>query len=73
MSWYNAFRVRMNTLAIVLIPACIAIDWTGHAIASTLKPARCARTSCDSPAARRCERNRLPKDWLSTSPTPAPK
>ena len=37
MSWYNAFRVRMNTLAIVLIPVCIAIDWAGHAIASTLK------------------------------------
>src|SRR2546423_10393887 len=27
----------MNTLAIVLIPVCIAIDWAGHAIASTLK------------------------------------
>src|ERR1700716_2181571 len=27
----------MNTLAIVLIPVCIAIDWVGHAIASTLK------------------------------------
>src|SRR5438105_15037889 len=33
----NAFKVRMNTLAIVLIPVCIAIDWAGHAIASTLK------------------------------------
>jgi len=32
----NAFKVRMNTLAIVLIPVCIAIDWAGHAIASTL-------------------------------------
>lgn len=37
MSWLNAFRIRMNTLAIVLIPVCIAIDWAGHAIASTLK------------------------------------
>jgi energy-coupling factor transport system substrate-specific component len=27
----------MNTLAIVLIPVCIAIDWAGHALASTLK------------------------------------
>src|SRR6266487_3116565 len=26
----------MNTLAIVLIPVCIAIDWAGHAVASTL-------------------------------------
>ncbi len=33
----NAFRVRLNTLAIVLIPVCIAIDWVGHALASTLK------------------------------------
>ena len=33
----NAFKVRMNTLAIVLIPVCIAIDWAGHAIASALK------------------------------------
>lgn len=33
----NAFKVRMNTLAIVLIPVCIAIDWAGHAVASTLK------------------------------------
>ncbi len=33
----NAFRVRMNTLAIVLIPVCIAIDWAGHVVASTLK------------------------------------
>lgn len=33
----NAFKFRMNTLAIVLIPVCIAIDWAGHAIASTLK------------------------------------
>src|SRR2546423_1315502 len=37
MRWLAAFRVRMNTLAIVLIPVCIAIDWAGHAIASTLK------------------------------------
>jgi energy-coupling factor transport system substrate-specific component len=35
--WVNAFKLRMNTLAIVLIPVCIAIDWVGHAIASTLK------------------------------------
>jgi energy-coupling factor transport system substrate-specific component len=27
----------LNTLAIVLIPVCIAIDWAGHALASTLK------------------------------------
>lgn len=27
----------MNTLAIVLIPVCIAIDWAGHAIATALK------------------------------------
>src|SRR5438105_11888583 len=33
----NAFKVRMNTRAIVLIPVCIAIDFAGHAIASTLK------------------------------------
>ena len=33
----NAFKVRMNTLAIVLIPVCIAIDWAGHAVASGLK------------------------------------
>ena len=33
----NAFKVRMNTLAIVLIPVCIAIDWAGHAIATALR------------------------------------
>src|SRR5436309_8619220 len=33
----NAVRFRLNTLAIVLIPVCIAIDWAGHALASTLK------------------------------------
>src|SRR5436305_5034169 len=33
----NAFRFRLNTLAIVLIPVCIAIGWAGHAVASTLK------------------------------------
>jgi energy-coupling factor transport system substrate-specific component len=33
----GAFKVRMNTLAIVLIPVCIAIDWAGHVVASTLK------------------------------------
>jgi len=32
----NAFRVRMNTLAIVLIPVCIAINWAGHALAQAL-------------------------------------
>lgn len=37
MGFLNAFRFRMNTLAIVLIPVGIAIDWAGHAIASTLK------------------------------------
>jgi energy-coupling factor transport system substrate-specific component len=31
------FRVRLNTLAIVLIPVCVAINWAGHAIVSTLK------------------------------------
>ena len=33
----NAFKIRMNTLAIVLIPICIGIDWAGHVVASTLK------------------------------------
>ena len=33
----NAFKFRMNTLAIVLIPVCIAIDWAGHALATTLR------------------------------------
>lgn len=33
----NAFKFRMNTLAIVLIPVCIAIDYAGHAVASALK------------------------------------
>src|ERR1700694_1234247 len=37
LSWLSAFKPRMNTLGIVLIPVCIAIDWAGHAIASTLK------------------------------------
>lgn len=37
MGWVNAFRVRMNTLAIVLIPVCIAINWAGHAINQALK------------------------------------
>src|SRR5919109_3463809 len=37
MGFLNAFRFRMNTLAIVLIPVGIAIDWAGHAIASALK------------------------------------
>ena len=37
MSWISAFKFRMNTLAIVLIPVCIGIDWAGHAIASGLK------------------------------------
>ena len=37
MSWLSAFKLRMNTLAIVLIPVCIAINWAGHAIATTLK------------------------------------
>jgi len=37
MSWINAFRIRLNTLAIVLIPVCVAINWGGHTIASTLK------------------------------------
>ena len=33
----GAFKVRMNTLAIVLIPVCIAINWAGHALATALK------------------------------------
>ena len=33
----NAFKFRLNTLAIVLIPVCIAIDYAGHAVASALK------------------------------------
>jgi energy-coupling factor transport system substrate-specific component len=37
LSWLSAFKLRMNTLAIVLIPVCIAINWAGHAIATTLK------------------------------------
>ena len=32
----NAFKFRMNTLAIVLIPVCIAINWAGHALAQAL-------------------------------------
>lgn len=31
------FQVRLNTLSIVLIPVCVAINWAGHAIVSTLK------------------------------------
>ena len=37
MNWLNAFKFRLNTLAIVLIPVCIAINWVGHVIANTLK------------------------------------
>jgi len=37
MGWLNAFKLRLNTLGIVLIPVCIAIDWVGHAIATSLK------------------------------------
>ncbi|HYM51305.1 MAG TPA: ECF transporter S component [Candidatus Limnocylindrales bacterium] len=37
MSWLSAFKFRLNTLGIVLIPVCIAIDWVGHAIATGLK------------------------------------
>jgi energy-coupling factor transport system substrate-specific component len=36
-SWLNAFKFRLNTLGIVLIPVCIAINFVGHAIATTLK------------------------------------
>jgi energy-coupling factor transport system substrate-specific component len=36
MNLLNAFKVRLNTLAIVLIPVCIGIDWAGHAIAKAL-------------------------------------
>jgi energy-coupling factor transport system substrate-specific component len=32
----NAFKFRLNTLAIVLIPVCIAINWAGHALAQAL-------------------------------------
>lgn len=37
MNWLSAFKFRLNTLAIVLIPVCIGIDFAGHAIASGLK------------------------------------
>jgi energy-coupling factor transport system substrate-specific component len=37
MNVLDAFKFRMNTLAIVLIPVCIAINWVGRAVASTLK------------------------------------
>lgn len=37
MPWLSAFKFRLNTLGIVLIPVCIAIDWAGHAIATGLK------------------------------------
>ena len=33
----DAFKFRLNTLAIVLIPVCIAIDWAGHALATHLE------------------------------------
>jgi energy-coupling factor transport system substrate-specific component len=36
MGLLNAFKLRLNTLGIVLIPVCIAIDWVGHAIAKGL-------------------------------------
>lgn len=32
----NAFKFRMNTLAIVLIPVAIAINWAGHALSKAL-------------------------------------
>jgi energy-coupling factor transport system substrate-specific component len=37
MGLLNAFKLRINTLGIVLIPVCIAIDWVGHALATSLK------------------------------------
>lgn len=37
MGLLNAFKLRLNTLGIVLIPVCIAIDWVGHAIATSLR------------------------------------
>src|SRR5947209_19859086 len=37
MGLLNAFKLRFSTLGIVLIPVCIAIDWVGHAIATSLK------------------------------------
>jgi energy-coupling factor transport system substrate-specific component len=36
MAWLNAFKFRLNTLAIVLIPVCIAIDWAGRSIDKVL-------------------------------------
>jgi len=32
MAWLSAFKFRLNTLGIVLIPVCIAIDWAGRSI-----------------------------------------
>lgn len=36
-SLLGPFQVRLNTLAVVLIPVCVAINWAGHAVVSTLK------------------------------------
>lgn len=36
-SLLGPFQVRFNTLAVVLIPVCIAVNWAGHAVVSTLK------------------------------------
>jgi energy-coupling factor transport system substrate-specific component len=36
MSWLNAFKIRLNTLAIVLIPVCIGINWAGRSIDKAL-------------------------------------
>lgn len=36
MSWLNAFKFRLNTLGIVLIPVCIGIDWAGRSIDKAL-------------------------------------
>jgi energy-coupling factor transport system substrate-specific component len=35
-SWLNAFKFRVNTLGIVLIPVCIGIDWAGRSIDKAL-------------------------------------
>ena len=36
MGWLNAFKFRLNTLGIVLIPVCIAINYAGHALVKAL-------------------------------------
>jgi energy-coupling factor transport system substrate-specific component len=36
MTWLSAFKFRLNTLAIVLIPVCIAMNWAGRSITKAL-------------------------------------